>query len=98
MYATSLFIIAENLCHKNYKGTTKEDIIMDIKVSRRESSKNTKTHTCSKNQHLEDIRLDDNNTTEEVFPWLSKFNKVVHSYAGSRNFQHLEELLLLYTQ
>lgn len=70
---------------------------MDIKVvSRRESSKNTKT--CLKNQQQEDIKLDDNNTTEEVFPWLSKFNKVVRSYAGSRNYQHLEELLLLYTQ
>lgn len=70
---------------------------MDIKVvSRRENSKNRKT--CLKNQQQEDIKLDDNNTTEEVFPWLLNFNKIVRSYAGSRNYQHLEELLLLYTQ
>lgn len=64
--------------------------------SRRESSKTTKT--CLKSQQLEEIKLEDNNKIEEVFPWLPNFNKTIRSYAGSRNYQHLEQLLLLYTQ
>ncbi|XP_011877114.1 PREDICTED: uncharacterized protein LOC105567130 isoform X2 [Vollenhovia emeryi] len=73
---------------------TEEDTVMDTN-SRRERSKNTKA--CSKNQQLEDIRLEDSNRIE-VFPWLPKFNKAICSCAGSRNYQHLERLLSLYTQ
>lgn len=38
------------------------------------------------------------NTIEDVFPCLSEFNKIIRSLTGSRNYQHLEEALLLYTQ
>ncbi|XP_067213192.1 uncharacterized protein [Linepithema humile] len=38
------------------------------------------------------------NAIEEVFPWLSEFHKIIRSSTGSRNYQHLEESLLFYTQ
>jgi len=63
--------------------------------SRRENSTTTKTYLTS---HLEDIRLEDNNKIEQVFPWLPKFTKYIHSCAGSRSYQYLEQLLLLYNQ
>lgn len=50
-----------------------------------------------KNQQLEDTAVNDNNTKED-FPWLPKFSEFIRSSIGSRNYQHLERLLLLYTQ
>lgn len=67
-------------------------------ISRRESSKNTKTCFKSLEDDLKHIRLEDNNKIKEVFPWLPKFNEDLHSCAGSRNYQHLERLLSFYTQ
>ncbi|XP_032679606.1 uncharacterized protein LOC116848019 isoform X2 [Odontomachus brunneus] len=61
-----------------------------------EASKGRKE--CLKNQQLEDTVVNDNNTIEEDFPWLPKFSKVIRSSIGSRNYQHLERSLLLYTQ
>lgn len=55
-------------------------------TSKYENSKTTKK--CSKTS----------NTIEEVFPWLSEFNNIVRSFTGSRNYQHLEESILFYTQ
>lgn len=85
-------IITENLCHKE---TTEEDIIMDT-TSICENSKGRKERL--KNQQLEDATVKDNNAFEEGFPWLPKFSKVIRSSIGSRNYQHLERSLLLYTQ
>lgn len=85
-------IITENLCHKE---TTREDIIMDT-TSIYENSKGRRE--CLKNQQLEDTIVNDNNTIKEDFPWLPKFSKVIRSSIGSRNYQHLERSLLLYTQ
>ncbi|XP_014487013.1 PREDICTED: uncharacterized protein LOC106750903 isoform X2 [Dinoponera quadriceps] len=51
-----------------------------------------------KNQQLEDITVNDNNMIEEGFSWLPKFSKVMCSSIGSRNYRHLQQLLLLYTQ
>ena len=78
-----------NLCHK---GATKEDI-MDT-ISRPKNSKNKKE--CSKTRQLEDSTAN-NNAIENAFPWL-EFNKIIHSSTGTRNYQDLEQLLLLYTQ
>ncbi|KAL6261676.1 hypothetical protein P5V15_006765 [Pogonomyrmex californicus] len=85
------FLITENLCHNR---VTEEDIVMDMN-SKCQSSKNAKTYV--KAQQSEDITVN-NNTIEEIFPWLSKFNKIIHSCTGNRNYRHLERLLLLYTQ
>lgn len=64
--------------------------------SRRESSKNTKIYL--KIQQLEDIKLDANNTVEDIFSWLMKFEKSAHLCTGNRTYQRLDQLLLLYTQ
>lgn len=64
--------------------------------SRCESSKNIKA--CSKSQHQEDIKLEENDKLEDVFPWLLKFSADICSSTGSRNYQHLEQLLSFYTQ
>lgn len=50
-----------------------------------------------KNQQLEDTAMNDN-MSKEAFPWLPEFNKTIHSSVGSRNYQHLEQLLSLYRQ
>ncbi|XP_036138861.1 uncharacterized protein LOC105829396 isoform X2 [Monomorium pharaonis] len=74
---------------------TKKTIVMDAN-SKRKNNKNTKA--CLKSQQLENIKLEDDNKLEEVFPWLSKFNKDIRSCAGSRSYQHLKQLLSLYIQ
>lgn len=83
-----------------HKKVTQEDIVMDKKmISMCESNKSAKE--CLKIQQSEDVMvrlpMESNNKIEDVFPWLSKFNNLVHSSAGSRNYQHLEQLLYLYT-
>lgn len=96
MHAVSLFIIAENLCCKPTRAT-EEDIVMDINY-KCESNKNTKKRLKSREKSLEDVILKDNNKIEQVLPWLPKFNKIIHSCAGSRNYECLERLLFFYTQ
>ncbi|XP_018046480.1 PREDICTED: uncharacterized protein MAL13P1.304-like, partial [Atta colombica] len=76
---------------------TKEDIVMDSN-SKYESNKNTKKRSKNQEKRLEDVRLEDNNKIEQLLPWLLKFNKIIHSYTGSRNYEHLERLLFFYTQ
>ncbi|XP_018316901.1 uncharacterized protein, partial [Mycetomoellerius zeteki] len=95
-HAVSLFIIAENLCCKPTRAT-EEDIVMDINY-KCESNKNTKKRLKSREKSLEDVILKDNNKIEQVLPWLPKFNKIIHSCAGSRNYECLERLLFFYTQ
>lgn len=65
-------------------------------ISACENNKNTKDRL--KSQQVEDTTVNDNNMTEEIFPWLSQFSKVMHSSVGSRNYRHLVRSLLLYTQ
>jgi len=66
--------------------------------SKYESNKNTKKRSKNQEKRLEDVRLEDNNKIEQLLPWLLKFNKIIHSYTGSRNYEHLERLLFFYTQ
>lgn len=83
-------IITENLYHKK---TTEEEDTMDT-IFVHENNKNRKKH--SKIQQLENITVNDNN--KEAFSWLLEFNKNACLSAGNRNYQHLKQLLLLYTQ
>ncbi|XP_033356534.1 uncharacterized protein LOC117237051 isoform X2 [Bombus vosnesenskii] len=50
------------------------------------------------NQEHEDNSLIDVKSSENIFPWLSKFNKIMCSSVGHRNYQLLKHLLFLYTQ
>ncbi|KYN21492.1 hypothetical protein ALC57_06106 [Trachymyrmex cornetzi] len=76
---------------------TEEDIVMDTN-SKCENNKNTKKRLKSQEKSLEDIRLEDNNKIEQLLPWLLKFNKIIRSCTGSRNYEHLERLVFFYTQ
>ncbi|XP_018360951.1 PREDICTED: uncharacterized protein LOC108759811 [Trachymyrmex cornetzi] len=66
--------------------------------SKCENNKNTKKRLKSQEKSLEDIRLEDNNKIEQLLPWLLKFNKIIRSCTGSRNYEHLERLVFFYTQ
>lgn len=59
-----------------------------------ENNENRKKHLQIR--QLENNTLNDNN--EEAFSWLLEFNKSACLSAGNRNYQHLKQLLLLYTQ
>lgn len=50
------------------------------------------------NEEHEDNSLIDVKSSENIFPWLSKFNKIMCSSVGHRNYQLLKHLLFLYTQ
>lgn len=83
-------VITENLHHKK---TTEEENTMDTDFVH-ENNENRKKHLQIR--QLENNTLNDNN--EEAFSWLLEFNKSACLSAGNRNYQHLKQLLLLYTQ
>ncbi|XP_024891649.1 uncharacterized protein LOC112467316 isoform X2 [Temnothorax curvispinosus] len=63
--------------------------------SRRKNRKNTKA--SSKNQQREDIKSEDNDKIKEVLLWPT-FDEDIRLCTGSRKYQHLIRLLLLYTE
>lgn len=50
------------------------------------------------NQEFLDSQFIDVQSSEDTFPWLVKFNKMICSSVGSKSSQLLERLLVLYTQ
>lgn len=86
------------ICSKNSRicfiRVTEQQIIIIHTISVCEKS----TMECSKNQQLEDIAVNGNNASKAAFPWLPKFNKMIHSSTGSKNYQLLEQSLLFYIQ
>lgn len=50
------------------------------------------------NQEFLDSQFIDVKSSEDTFPWLVKFNKMICSSVGSKSSQLLERLLVLYTQ
>ncbi|KAK9299230.1 hypothetical protein QLX08_007678 [Tetragonisca angustula] len=50
------------------------------------------------NQEHEDNSFIDVKSSENIFPWINKFNKIMSSSVGHRSYQLLKHLLSLYTQ
>jgi len=90
---TNDIIIIEYLNHRKAIEKTTEDIMDTVSICT-----SNKRNECSRSQQLEDTRTKSNNILEEVFPWLPKFNKIIHSATKNKSYQNLERLIVLYTQ
>lgn len=88
---TSHIIITEYL---NDRKGTEEDIMATISALMGSMNRND----YPRSQQLEDTTAKNNNTLEEAFPWLPKFNEIMYSAIKDKTYQNLERLIVFYTQ